>query len=622
MGPMMSIMIKQTVTKREALLSGAALWLAMGGAVAMAQPAAQQRVAAPAPSVIQSWSLDTRVTYTDNFRRLPDTATRASFYDGVSVPLVEADVPIDPLDNTIVSTTLSGASLLQRPALTVFVSGSLRVGGYLDDASVSERLTEEAAPPPDMFGGGELLGSTFLVGDTDDTLFIDPNIAASASLRLVDNLFYVDGSVLAQEQALGRASGIGGAGIGRSTDEVIYGGVSVSPYLLREFAHGGSAEARIRGTYVGVLGEQFDSRTANDIDFEDIGNDDQISNDSQSAEALLRYDSGSLFDKLTFAVGAFARTVKEDGGLQPDISFDQLSASVDGEYEVGRGLSVIGSVGIDELTVEEDENVFGAAGEDLDDERADNLSGVFWNVGLRYSPNRRVDLSAKVGERYDGTSVNANARYRVSERIVFTADAVRQLDTGTQNFVSGSLGRQSQAAEILTRLADSQSNAAEQLVERALAFEGAGFLNGRQGGFGVNVFDRYSATVSANFLRTNFSAGVNYSESALANGDQEDLGYFFRASRALSRRMTASATARFTNSEGAGQAALVDGERVPFERDEAFYSADIAYRVGKRLSVTGQVYHATSDSSGSSGVTGTQFDYEENAVSLGLRWSF
>lgn len=644
---------------RRVLMLGTILGL--GATSAMGQQEDEGELAGP--SIVQQWTLDTNLTYTDNFRRLPTELSLSDVYEGditnglttetrtqqfsipasIVVPAVGDPVPdnnsiatVDPLDNTVASATLSGAAFFRRPSVSGFISGSIRVGGNLDTGSIDDRLLstvdrDDPVSPlslanPFFDGTGangepqtfdaDYVGSSFNLREVDE-LFIDPNIAGSATVQVAENLLYVDFSALAQEQALGRNSALVQEGIGQANEEVTYVGGSISPYFFREFAHSGTAELRVRNTSIFVMDEQLDAESASAIGLGDV---DQFANDSFNNEALVQYNSGDLFDRLGFSVGAFIRTVREENGVTDNVSFDQGSMSFDTRYQLNRSFSLTSGLGYDDITVDED----GTGTDDTvsDQDLADDLGGLYWNVGFRYAPTRRTSVDLSVGERYAGTAVDLSAVYRPTQRVTFRAAAARRLDTSTQDFAGGTLNLQSMASQAAGRLSESQTSASQDLLNRALRFQGAGYLQLQQGQVGVAAFNSYELSANANFRRTNFSVTGQMTET-----DREDnatTGYSIgvRGSRQVTKLLSLQANARYNVSESDTLTSTETGTiDESLRTEERFYSLSGAYRLGRALEATAQVYHSVSDSD-EAVATGTQLDFQENAVSVGLRWSF
>jgi uncharacterized protein (PEP-CTERM system associated) len=621
---------RPTWSLRATLLAGATATAfaapAFGQNDATEQPLQVERT----PMIVQQWTIEGLATYSDNYRRLPDELERIdTYFFGRPDGRVEVPVSIDTPDNTILSIGLRGGAYIDRPSISGFISGSMRIGTYTNTDEIAERLAASADPQPLMtrqfdldndgtFEDVPLAGSTFGIRTPEET-FIDPNMLATATLRVADNLFYVDGSLIAQEQTLGRSNFLVQEGIGQTNEEIILGGGSLSPYFYREFAYGGVMELRYRTTGVVVLDERLDGRGA--AFFENVtGNDDpQYTNDSYSNEVIAEFSSGALLDRLSFNVGAFGRTITEKGSdVLDEVDFEQASTSFDVEYGLNRSLSVTAGVGYDEVELNEEA---AGANSGLEEEE---LGGVFWRAGFRYAPSRRTRLSLSVGERYNGTLVEGNLSHRPTERLTIDMSASRTLSSGTQDFAATVIGSQSQAFSTLNQLAESQRSSSRRFLERAVDFEAQGYRTAASGQFGINARDRYTAGLRGNFDRTNLSVEYAFSEADFGDFENRDHALDLRARRLLSRRATLDARARFRRDEGLNVFLLPD-EVGQDERkaNSQVYSLGLDYAVGRQLSAYGELRHVTSERENDEfGEDGTQFDFEENAVTLGVRWSF
>ncbi|MEM9988569.1 MAG: hypothetical protein AAF723_03540, partial [Pseudomonadota bacterium] len=611
--PFSALSVRSPSVKMALFLTTAVAWSGGGGAFAQAEEDAPRR-----NQVSQSWTLDTQVTYSDNFRRLPTSLDRLDIFQffapqetGCSVEAIGAGtcidrvpVEVDKLDNTIFSVGLRGAALAERSRFSAIVSGGVRIGAYTNTDPIDDRLLATAtpeAPVPVEFGTGTI-GSTFGFADVDE-VFVDPDIVASATWKAVDNLFYIDGSVLALEQTRGRNGQVGQRGIGQADEEIIFGGLSISPYLLRRMWGGSSVELRTRSTVVEVLDEQLERSENLILDGQD-SDDVQLTNDSESNELLAQYSSGDIFSRFEFSVGGQYQTIKEDGSdLVGEVELDRTTFSADAAYEIGNAFSITAGIGHDEVDLEETSQLiipaFTLDEEDiiLNQQRSDELSGIFWDIGFEYIPSRVTEIRASVGERFGGTSLDVKATYRPSARITLNASANRQLNTGTQDFVGGALNAQNGAFAVIRRLADTQGNANQGLLDRALTFEGASFRDIQRGQFGIQAIDRYNLTARGNFRRTTVGANLTYTTAEQRqNRENEFWTLSFDASRQVTRRLSANANIRFTERDGAlafRNSSSIEGDELSTQ--DQYYGAGLAYRLGNNLSATAQVYHLQSE---------------------------
>ena len=611
------------------------------------------------------WTFDLRATYSDNFRRIDDERARAislrprtadgGLGDPVTFPV--GITGIDTPDNVVFTAGMRGGTVYQRPGLTGIVQGGLSVTINADDAPLDERLQgtpidpdlvnnaafvlfpdpdrDPNAPVPDFDGA---VSQTFGLTEEQE-VFIRPDIAASATARIVDQLFYVDVAGVAQQQLISQRDAIAVEADGQIGDVTTFVGGSVSPYLNRQVAGGGTLEARLRGSAVFVADEQFDVAEGLRDDgspLPDAGSDDRFANDSLSAEAIVEYDSGQLFDRIGFGLRASAARSDEDGSdILDEIELTRLSASGEARYDLGRNLAVTGTLGYDDVAIEEtrpgeddDPDDPGAPGGDGIDiaGRENEFSGVFWSVGADYAPSTRSRLALSVGERFGGLQINGQLTYRPTPRLSVTGRADRDLGTGTQDGFQGAVNINSRTLQIVEQLAQVQSGTARRLLDRAVGFQG-GFSNIQQQNFGVQLRDTFTLSASYTARRTDFGLGVTFTQSEFGEDDaaRENERFAVQASvqRDVSRRVRAGVSGRFERLSGTLPIEVIaDADAADQTSDQLFVAADASYQLGPRFSLTARAYRAQSE--GAEGIVGGGIarEYTENAVSAGIRWTF
>ncbi|MBB4659790.1 hypothetical protein [Parvularcula dongshanensis] len=612
--------------------------------------------AAPRRNLVSSWNLDLRATYSDNFRRLSDQRARYFLRAdetgdestvGVLVPRIDDEgapvvdeetgepiidfvptlqlVDVEPPDNVVLSASLRGATVYERAGLTGVVNGGVRVGTYADRASLDQRLLDSIDPNVALPDG--VLATdrpTFGLNDLDE-VFIEPNIAGSATARIVDDLFYVDASAVAEQQALSTRNNLSAESSGALDNRIVFAGGSLSPYIFRNVAEGGSVEARYRYTGVFVVDENLDQSerfTGERLFLVDEGQN--YANDSTAHEGILEYRSGDLLDKIAFRVTGVANRTEESGSdILAESKIERLSAEVEGAYEINSVFAATASVGYDDVSVELTPQGFVDSVPPTDNTES-GLSGVWWTVGFTAVPSRRSSLQVRLGERFSGTLLEVEGHYRPSARINVTASAERRLDTGTQGTFRGFRGFNSRTVRVLDQLSNVQAGSAERLLEQAVSFQG-GFDDVTRQGSGAGAYDRYSLSATYFLRRTSVSASVNYTGSdlfGLGGGTDDNSNSIVslngQVRRQISRRLSAYANARYQRNDGRFYEDVIVGLEGNRDRNSSqiFGAVGAAWQLGPQLSATGQIYHAERSS------TGTQLDYKENAVSAGLRWTF
>lgn len=615
------------------LMLGGAVAASLGCVTADAQvvrdvPAERAGAGAQGRRTTTQWSFDLRATYSDNFRRIDDERLRGVILlptDGVpSQTVVNSD--INPPNNVIFSASLRGGSVYERPGLTGIVQGGVTATINADNAPLDERLA--GTPLPDALQPGQFDGDVIPLSfglPQEQELFIRPDIAASATARVVDQLFYVDASAVAQQQIINQRQAVAIEADGQLGDVTTFVGGSISPYLTRRFGNGSAVEARYRLSGVVVADEQFepgDGLDANGDPLPEAADDQRFANDSIAQEAILEFDSGQFFDRIDVVLRATAAQSEETGSeLLPEVELTRLSAESELAYDVGRSLSVTGSIGYDDITVDE---FVSATDPALDAGRNSELSGVFWSVGAEYAPTRRSRFALSVGERFGGTQIRGQLVYRPTPRLSVTGQAQRDLQTGTQQGLQGAIGLNGQTLQIVQQLGQAQTGSSQRLLDRVVGFRG-GFSNIQQQNFGVQLSNTFSLNASYAAQRTDFGLGVTFVDSEFGQGpNQRDNRRFAvqgTVNRTLSRRATVGVSARYERITGILPVEALAAGAVPDQTsDQFFVSTNASYALGPRFALTARAYRAVTE--GSTIGFGIAREYQENAVSAGIRWTF
>ncbi len=430
---------------------------------------------------------------TDYFGYAAGVSARASYSDNINLergPLAD--------DEYILSTFLTGGAIVSTPRVTALILGDLDFSYLIDQNDFA----------------------------------INQNIGATSTFTGVENWLYFDLSGSTSRQLVGdnaRFSGNINAARGQRADVHSY---SASPYVFHEFADESSAELRYRFSQV------FVDQEASPIGFL-TGNS---LNDSITHEVLAQYDTGRAFERLSFRLTAFGSDTTEDGvSIFPDFEYRQGALSIDTRLALTDSFALSGAAGYDEV------ETMGAATIFFSD---DDLSGFFWRAGFTAQPGPRSLVRIEYGQRYGDEFIDAEARYQLSERFVFTAAASRSFRTRAQSVSSQFRDTQRQTLEFADALREGQELSARSIIESANWY--ANSLNfGRAQTTGVAVTDSASASLAGQFGRTELSLNGYYSDDNFGFRQIESIGGSLDLRRQMSRRLTGYGSLAFRHADTA-----------------------------------------------------------------------
>ena len=590
------------------LMTGAA-----GLGIAAAQTAPQTEDARAQGS---SWTMEVAASWSSNYRRLPDLLNRFDV-DGTTGDVDTVVAAIDPPSNTIVSASLNGTSFLRKDRVAGFVTGSLRLGSYIDGTDLDRELVTDSTPAAPYSNEPDAMGNFSTFGfDDPDTFFIEPNIVAAGTVQLSENGFFLDGSALARQQSIGATSAITQQSIGNDAGTSTSVGGTLSPYFYRQWDERQQMELRLRGSVVEVVDENIGDNIT--FDGDGLGEDDQFANNSYLGEVSGFYDSGNRFGRYAVGVSGFARTTREDGSDNfAELNVDYLSARLAGSLAVTEDLRLTAGLGVDDISVDVDGDDTAFA------EQEDEYNGLFWDVGLEYSPSQRFDLALSAGQRFGGPSFQGEMNYALTSRTTIFAEADTSVDTGTQQFSSALNAVESQASSLLTSIAGDAADITASLVGRILGVTGVGQgidAGLRQGAF---VFERYTVGLVRDGRRMSFSVAGSYEQIGDGDDDSESYSFSTQFSRRMSRRLTFTVDYDYSLNEGLDVVTALDEPAglADIKSYSHFAQAGVDYALGRRLSAVASVYYAENNSE-NAGASLAGFDFEDSGILIGLRYEF
>jgi uncharacterized protein (PEP-CTERM system associated) len=459
---------------------------------------------------------------TDYFGYAAGVSVRAGYSDNINL---ERGALKD--EEYILSTFLTGGAIYSTPRVTALILGDLDFSYLIDDSDLA----------------------------------INQNIGATSTFTAADNWLYFDLSGSTSRQLIGdnaRFSGNINAARGQRADVHAY---SASPYVFHEFSDESTAELRYRFSQVFVDEEASPAAffTGNSL------------NDSITHEVLAQYDTGRAFDRLGFRLTAYGSETSEDGvGVFPDFEYEQGTVSIASHFAFSDQFAISGAAGYDEV----DTTPFLINGTPISFFNDDDLSGFFWRAGFTAQPGPRSLIRIEYGQRYGDEFIDAEARYAISDRFVFSAAASRSFRTRAQSVSSQFRATQRQTLEFADALREGQELSARSIIESANWY--ANSLNfGRSQTTGVAVTDSASASLAGQFGRTELSISGYYSDDNFGFRQIETIGGGIDLRRRMSRRLTGYGSLFFRHADTAFDPAtcIMTPEIFGFDSNDPMFDA-------------------------------------------------
>lgn len=198
------------------------------------------------------------------------------------------------------------------------------------------------------------------------------NLSAVGKAELVEDFLFVEGTAT-MTQGLISLFGSNADATTNNSNRASVGVYSLSPYIKKRF--GTFANAEVRYTLGGAI---FGSNTAANA----------VTN-----SLVASLDSGSQFNDLSWSVD-YSLYHADNSGRTRNSTFERGSVTLG--YALTRKI-----------------RIFGTYGEERNDYlSASNASGTFYNVGAGWSPSRRTNVEATIGERYFGRTYSFSARHQ------------------------------------------------------------------------------------------------------------------------------------------------------------------------------------------------------------------
>lgn len=611
-----------------------------------------------------SWSVTASVDHSDNFSRLPEgTYERRFILDDeflAVLPIIEEFEPgrfrivpeiisdtieVENIAKTSASLTFSGSSVYSRPGLEGILRGQVRIGHFFDGDGFNEEIGAELNSPFPQ----ELLDEypdrdvtpTVAVPNFFEQTFIDPNVSGLGTVELAGRRLFVEAGGFVTEQSRG---GGGGALLqqapGANINELIVGGFFVTPVSQWRLAGDQMVELRASHSSVYALDEPEEELfVGQQIEF----------GSSVNNEAGVLYTTGGLFANLTAELEASARYFEEEGTeTNPEQAFDQLSAALNLRYGVTSTFSLTGSVGYDDAELETGPlpDIFLPDEDDPNDPfvnepSVQDLSAVFYNVGLEYRPRPDIRIAAGVGERYNQFTVRSNVSFPLTPRMRFDASAERRVTSGFQEAQNDARFGNALGLQFVQQLRNQNRSLSRRDIDRISTLNAGGNQLGGLANFNIQTVQSYRARLQGTYGRTTWalSADLLQNEPEIEEGDPRlglvRQGNQYRADafieRRVNRRLTIAARSQALATEvikpddPVEDRILIGGLREDFV--EHLHSVSATYILGRNWSLSARYAYLRRDIRGTepdpiSFFDGALFEYQENQYRVGMRRTF
>ena len=230
-------------------------------------------------------------------------------------------------------------------------------------------------------------------GGEDKGLSVLPNAAGLGSAEIWQDHLFFDASAAVSTELLNTQEN--DTDSNRSTVQTY----NASPRLLGSFSDFADVETFYSFTQV----------------FEDGGSDAADSDVGNTTTHAIggTLSSGPDFTRLRWAFNASAS--EQDSDNDDDVS--RRNVGLDLEYIVDRSFSGLGGVGYEFFD---------------DGDSGNDISGLTWNVGFRWRPGSRTDITATFGRRDDDQSFDVDARHQLSPQTSIFARYEETLETGDE----------------------------------------------------------------------------------------------------------------------------------------------------------------------------------------------
>lgn len=542
-------------------------------------------------------------------------ATAAAFAFGHATAFAQ-NQPAGPQAPLKFRNSYFGYGLAVGPRVTYTDNISLAPDGFRDDEFAAGVSADGSAIYSTNRFTGIIDGSLDVSYLTDQAeLVASQDIGAVGTATVADNLFYVDLGASSSRQLAGEDARFSNNVNAGRNQRVNVHDFAVSPYLNRRFPDGSAVELRYR------FAQAFIENNSTNL------NRQIFDRNSRTQEVVATYDSGRALDRVNVALTAYGNKTRDYGAqLIQDYEYERGSLQGDVQAALSDQFALAGTIGYDEVDTTAPASFLAE----------DQLSGVFWNAGFRFTPGRKTDMLIKYGRRYDNDFIDGYIRYDVTERIHFAANASRTFQTRALASATQYQAMQRRTLDFVENLRAGGSGDASDIVD-ALTRVARQRFGVQQ--IGLGVANNVNATLAGAFGRTTVSMSGHYRDVDYGYREIETIGVTLGLRRAMSRRMSAYSNIFYRHVDSAADltscladptlffldptvpgfdAALSCNAVIGFQGDNSTVGGRIglSYRVYQNVSAFGEYSHTERFSQNAAQ------EYGENTVTAGLQLEF
>lgn len=488
--------------------------------------------------------------------------------------------------NTLVGcTVISGVLLAQATVAAEWETGAgVAVGAYYSDniclapsgeqgkwvatarpdVSVQGRgargnVSLDAAAEYNSLGNSGVECTTGQGGNVTNRESVIPSVRFASDYELIDDWLELQATAFAGRNAINPFAPGGTDGFGDRDNSNITYRYEVGAVVQRRLAQ--AADMRLSYTY----DEQFNS----------------VGQFGDSSEDRARFDLDTIpgSGRISAGVGANYSNVSYEESDNRSAFDNELSSA-----EFRSGLQLATSWQVNAL-VGEEWNEFTSTSDDID--------GSYWDVGVRWTPNSRIEVNVGSGERFFGSTPRADIRYR-HKRSELSASYARTL-TFPRNLRAADNGFDDPLLPLPGDLGT---------IEGLPTFTGNSLLLDER----VSMQYVFTARRSTLTLAVSESQQTRFEDDSEATFRQVSIA----ATRQLSNVLSANARLGWDEREGQGEGVGIFGE----QSDTWRLRAGLSHRVGNDTTISINYDYITRNS-------GTTLnEYDENRISFSVRHGF